>query len=98
MVARYVVLKAMRETPVFIYRKAAGLINVMLRENGTKNHACMNAKCIMDAYPDSSTSVIIANPGRFDVILTKYQGVGEITNAPKNISQCKRVLLVSLCP
>lgn len=70
--ARQVVVKVMRETPVLLYTQAASLVEIILNENVTSNHACMAPKRNMHAYPDRPFYLTVASFRKTNVYLPKH--------------------------
>lgn len=84
-VARQVVHKVVRETPVWIFRKAVGLMQVNPCKNVAKNHACKTVKGMIDVCLGCPSQISIANLGENDVNLHEHQEVGKLDGAPKEI-------------
>lgn len=74
-VVRQVVLKAMRDTLAIVCAQPLGLVEVAPHENVSKNRTCVTAKTIMDFYLGGPFYNTIANFGKEDVLLPKYQKV-----------------------
>lgn len=96
-IARQVVLRAVRETPVLYSTQKAGLIEVIPYPNVAKIYPCMTVNGIMDDYSGQPTYTTIANFCMVNVHLPEHLKVGEVANAAKGIVHIrdKRVLYPS---
>lgn len=63
-----------------MFKKAVGLIEVILHEKLAKNRVRMTAKSIMDVYQGRSNYITIAKFGKLDVSLSKHLNDGEVAN------------------
>lgn len=63
----------------------AGVIEEASYGNVAIHDACMTTRGNMDVYTGLSSYMAIANVGKFDVHLPKYQNVGEVADAPVKI-------------
>lgn len=79
-VSRQVVVKDTCEKTVLVSPQTAGLVNVFLHQNVSKNHDCMKAKGFMNVYARRHSYQIIDNFGKIDVNMPKQQEVGAVTN------------------
>lgn len=80
--ARQVVRKATFETPVSVSMQASGLIAVNPHPDVPKNHARMTAEGNTDDDPGSFFHITKDNFAMVNILLSKYQKVGEDANVP----------------
>lgn len=60
-------------------------MKVSYHANVTKHHACMTVESIIDVYASRPFYISMENFGMADVNLSKYQKVGEVAIAHKQV-------------